>query len=161
MHTCPVDQMTGTAHVVDIALSLDPSKITRLDFMPIYAAHLRAMIKQAIDAKDNFDRPLEGFKIVVDAGNGAGGFFATDVLAELGADVSPSQFLEPDGMFPNHMPNPEDQGAADSVSRAVLESGKATQHCCALAEIFESAGEGLYLLFFVWARDVQIYTSEY
>jgi phosphomannomutase len=41
-------------------------------------------------------------KIAVDAGNGSGGFFATDVLAPLGADVSGSQFLDPDGTFPNH-----------------------------------------------------------
>lgn len=31
-------------------------------------------------------------KIVVDAGNGAGGFYAKGVLAPLGADISGSQF---------------------------------------------------------------------
>ena len=61
-------------------------------------------------------------KIVVDAGNGAGGFFAKDVLEPLGADVSGSQFLEPDGMFPNHVPNPEDADAMRSIQRAVSES---------------------------------------
>jgi phosphomannomutase len=62
-------------------------------------------------------------KIIVDAGNGAGGFFAEDVLAPLGADTAGSQFLEPDGRFPNHIPNPENEEAMRSVSDAVLASG--------------------------------------
>ena len=63
--------------------------------------------------------PPELQKIVVDAGNGAGGFYASQVLAPLGADVSGSQFLEPDGMFPNHIPNPEDKTAMASITAAV------------------------------------------
>ena len=42
-----------------------------------------------------------------DAGNGASGFFAEEILAPLGADISGSVFLDPDGTFPNHVPNPE------------------------------------------------------
>lgn len=64
--------------------------------------------------------PLKGKKIIVDAGNGAGGFFTEKVLKPLGADTSGSQFLEPDGTFPNHIPNPEDKRAIDSLSRAVI-----------------------------------------
>ncbi len=45
----------------------------------------------------------------MDAGNGAGGFFAEQVLKNLGADTTGSQFLEPDGQFPNHIPNPDNQ----------------------------------------------------
>lgn len=67
-------------------------------------------------------RPLEGLKVIVDAGNGAGGFFATKVLSGLGADISGSQFLDPDGMFPNHQPNPENKEAMESISKAVLEN---------------------------------------
>jgi len=66
-------------------------------------------------------RPLEGLHIIVDAGNGAGGFFANKVLKPLGADISGSQFLEPDGTFPNHAPNPEDENAMDSICRKVKE----------------------------------------
>ena len=69
------------------------------------------------------DKPLAGLKIVVDAGNGAGGFYAEQILAPLGADVSASQFLEPDGHFPNHQPNPENKEAMQSISRRVVESG--------------------------------------
>ncbi len=69
------------------------------------------------------EKPLAGLKIVVDAGNGAGGFYAEKILAPLGADVSASQFLEPDGHFPNHQPNPENREAMESISKRVIESG--------------------------------------
>lgn len=67
--------------------------------------------------------PLKGKKIIVDAGNGAGGFFAEKVLKPLGADISGSQFLEPDGYFPNHIPNPEDEAAIGSLQSAVIRHG--------------------------------------
>ncbi len=65
------------------------------------------------------ETPLSGKKIIVDAGNGAGGFFVDKVLAPLGADTQGSQFLEPDGNFPNHIPNPENKEAMRSVCEAV------------------------------------------
>ncbi|KAG5004779.1 hypothetical protein JHK86_028918 [Glycine max] len=68
------------------------------------------------------EKPLEGFHIVVDAGNGAGGFFAAKVLEPLGAITSGSQFLEPDGLFPNHIPNPEDKTAMKAITQAVLDN---------------------------------------
>jgi phosphomannomutase len=91
--------------------------------LELYAEHLRQMIKDGIKHPDNFDQPLTGLKIAVDAGNGSGGFFATQVLEPLGADVSGSQFLEPDGNFPNHIPNPENKAAMAAAVEAVKKSG--------------------------------------
>lgn len=65
-------------------------------------------------------KPLLGSHIIVDAGNGAGGFFAEKVLAELGADISGSQFLDPDGNFPNHIPNPDNEEAMASLKKRSL-----------------------------------------
>lgn len=96
-----------------------PGSWEPVDHMKTYAAGLRELIRQGVNGED-CELPLKGLHIVVDAGNGAGGFYANDVLAPLGADVSGSQFLEPDGMFPNHIPNPEDKDAMESVSRAVV-----------------------------------------
>ncbi len=87
--------------------------------MQTYALGLREQIKREVNGED-YDHPLQGLHIVVDAGNGAGGFYAGEVLEPLGADVSDSQFLEPDGMFPNHIPNPEDKEAMASISQAVV-----------------------------------------
>lgn len=93
--------------------------------MPVYEAHLRKIIIEGVDAKgEKRNTPLSGLRIVVDAGNGSGGFLATRVLAPLGADVSGSQFLEPDGTFPNHSPNPEDK-AAMRAAVAMVRSARA------------------------------------
>ena len=96
--------------------------IESTDYMTEYCARLRDIIKKEVNA-DDYERPLAGFKIVVDAGNGAGGFYADKVLAPLGADTNGSRYLEPDGMFPNHVPNPENSDAMKSICEAVLESG--------------------------------------
>lgn len=92
------------------------------DLMDLYSAHLRQIIRGALESGPE-GRPLEGVHVICDAGNGAGGFYASDVLEPLGADVSGSQFLEPDGHFPNHAPNPEDPIARRSLSEAVRRTG--------------------------------------
>lgn len=111
------------------------------DLMETYCEHLRNIIKENVynyskcmqdDAlnttqncvlnNEQYEKPLAGMKIVVDAGNGAGGFYAKKVLKPLGADISASQFLEPDGNFPNHAPNPEDYEAMHSISIKTLSS---------------------------------------
>lgn len=92
--------------------------IEKSDAMERYCRRLRNMILQGVGAQPG-DQPLAGFHIVVDAGNGAGGFYAGKVLQPLGADISGSCFLEPNGYFPNHVPNPEDPQAMAAVCHAV------------------------------------------
>ena len=94
------------------------------NLLALYSNSLRQKI--CADLKEiaaDPQRPLTGLRIVVDAGNGAGGFFANRVLRPLGADTTGSQFLTPDGRFPNHTPNPEDYEAMRSISTAVLLAG--------------------------------------
>ncbi|KAK6136042.1 hypothetical protein DH2020_030208 [Rehmannia glutinosa] len=93
--------------------------VRRVDYMTVYTSDLVAAVRKAAG---NREKPLEGFHIVVDAGNGAGGFFAGKVLEPLGAITSGSQFLEPDGLFPNHIPNPEDKEAMKAITQAVLDN---------------------------------------
>ncbi|MEE1220030.1 MAG: phosphomannomutase/phosphoglucomutase [Ruminococcus sp.] len=95
--------------------------LTDVDYMSDYAKGLCEKIKKEVNA-ENYDYPLKGFKIVVDAGNGAGGFYADKVLSVLGADTTGSRYLDPDGMFPNHIPNPEDAEAMASICEAVKEA---------------------------------------
>ena len=102
----------------NIELGDVPAKITSCDHMKQYAAHLRSLICKGIGA-DEADKPLAGMSIMVDAGNGAGGFYASEVLAPLGADVSPSMNLEPDGNFPVYVPNPESSVMIDSAAERV------------------------------------------
>lgn len=95
-----------------------PPKIISVDLMERYSSHLRDMIT----TETGQSLPLSGMKITVDAGNGAGGFFAHKVLKPLGADISSGQFLDPDGNFPNHPPNPEDSAAMKSICDRVISS---------------------------------------
>lgn len=111
-------------------LQCEQCKPIEADLIDRYSQHLRELIIRGvagasadtpIDTLNN--KPLEGIKIIVDAGNGGGGFYATKVLEPLGADISDSQFLEPDGNFPNHAPNPEDKAAMASICEAVKTKG--------------------------------------
>lgn len=54
------------------------------------------------------------------------------VLAPLGADTSGSQFLEPDGTFPNHIPNPENKEAMAAAVDMVKKSGVCASVLCVL-----------------------------
>lgn len=97
---------------------LTAGTIEKGEFMSVYSKRLADMIRNACGS----ERPLEGLKIVVDAGNGAGGFYAEKVLLPLGADINGSRYLEPDGSFPNHIPNPENKEAMASITEAVKET---------------------------------------
>ncbi len=111
------------AEILDIASNgtcvenVKKGTVITSNYMTDYAARLRNVI---ISGVDKGGLPLAGLKIVVDAGNGVGGFYAENVLKPLGADISGSRFLEPDGMFPNHIPNPEDKTAMQSICEAVV-----------------------------------------
>ena len=87
-------------------------------FMDTYAKILADKIRSATGE----DQPLAGFRIVVDAGNGAGGFYVDKVLKPLGAITDGSRYLDPDGSFPNHIPNPENIEAMKSITEAVKET---------------------------------------
>jgi len=104
----------------DAPLLGDAGPIVRRDFLPVYCEQLKDRVRRGLDT--DIQKPLLGLHVVVDAGNGAGGFYA-HLLEDLGAWVEGSQFLEPDGMFPNHIPNPENEQAMASVSAAVVKAG--------------------------------------
>lgn len=93
--------------------------VKKIDFLSIYTERLKNIVRERLE--DDALKPLLGLHIVVDAGSGAGGFYA-DFLEDLGAYVDGSLNLEPDGSFPSHSPNPEDRGALQAVARAVVEN---------------------------------------
>ncbi|MBR1686226.1 MAG: phosphomannomutase/phosphoglucomutase [Clostridia bacterium] len=112
--------------LLDTASELEPDdfpisgKIAEKPFLPVYMDQLADRIRKGLDT--DMEKPLLGLHVLVDAGNGAGGFYA-ELMERLGAWIEGSQFLEPDGNFPNHMPNPENPEAMKSVSEAVLRAG--------------------------------------
>jgi phosphomannomutase / phosphoglucomutase len=65
------------------------------------------------------DRDL---KVVVDAGNGTGGVVAVPLFQALGLEVVPL-FIEMDGRFPNHHPDPTVEKNLQALKEKVLEVG--------------------------------------
>lgn len=92
-----------------------------VDFMPCYAASLKQHIQKEVvveqqGVQDN-DLCLKGLTLVLNAGHGSGGFFAS-VLEELGANVVGSIGTTPDPTFPLGIPNPEYQPMMDATIQA-------------------------------------------
>ena len=73
----------------------------------------------AIQSKVSMAKPL---KVVLDAGNGLSGTYVPPVLEALGLDVE-CLYCEPDGTFPNHLPNPEDPEMTRDLEAKVVELG--------------------------------------
>ncbi|MBQ2712376.1 MAG: phosphomannomutase/phosphoglucomutase [Clostridia bacterium] len=112
------------SHILSLAeqgnfmLTKQAGSVRKVHFLPEYAAILVELVRKRV----GLEFPLQGLKVIVDAGNGAGGFFVDSVLKPLGADTEGSLYLNPDGYFPNHIPNPENAVAMQHISRAVIES---------------------------------------
>ena len=107
-------------YVANTVISAAVTKVPKFDLLGVYGDYLRGKIADALAGLGKGDKPLSGLHIVVDSGNGASGFFVDKILQPLGADITGSQFLEPDGMFPNHIPNPENKQAMEAIRSAVL-----------------------------------------
>ncbi|OYO04399.1 phosphohexomutase domain-containing protein [Enemella evansiae] len=83
------------------------------DLLPAYVDHLHSLV------------PTEGMrrlKVVVDAGNGMGGHTVPSVLAGLDVEMV-GLFLDLDGSFPNHQPNPLEPENLVDAQRAVRDNG--------------------------------------
>ena len=115
-----ITDILALAETNEFEKAVVPGSIAKHDFISVYANQFVTKIRESVNHPDNFEQPLTGLKIIVDAGNGAGGFYVDKVLKPLGADTTGSQFLEPDGTFPNHVPNPEDKQAMQSICQAVI-----------------------------------------
>jgi len=117
-----ITELLEIAQEGNFLTSSQKGTVDEVDFISVYAAELVDIIRKGVNDSDDYMKPLKGFRIVVDAGNGAGGFFANKVLEPLGADTTGSQYLEPDGKFPNHIPNPENKEAMEAIKKAVLDN---------------------------------------
>ncbi len=114
-----LDEIIAIADSGEFMRASSNSVVVRRDCLRLYCDMLTDTVRKGT----GLFLPLKGMNIVVDAGHGAGGFFATRVLKVLGADIDNSQFLEPDGNFPAHAPNPENAEAMESLKSRVLECG--------------------------------------
>ena len=113
-----VDELTS---VLNKAQNLVvPRRLVKpLDIMSSYKKRLASRVRDFLE--DETPMPLLGLKVVVDASNGSGGFFA-ELLESLGADTTGSLNLEPSGIFTSHLPNPESSENLKELSCKVLEN---------------------------------------
>ncbi|MCQ2437282.1 MAG: phosphomannomutase/phosphoglucomutase, partial [Clostridia bacterium] len=108
----------------------------------------RSRLEKAVHIwlEDDALKPLLGMHVVVDAGNGAGGFYA-DFLEQLGAETTGSLNLEPDGSFPNGVLNPEDPEKLKALSEAVVKNeadlGVLFDPDCDRAAIVDASGRAI------------------
>jgi len=84
---------------------------TRAEIMSTYIEMLKS--------KFNFSKSL---KVVIDAGNAVAGPVAPDLWRDLGMEVIPL-FCEPDGRFPNHLPDPSVAKYMEALKTRVLSEG--------------------------------------
>jgi phosphomannomutase len=122
-----IGQDTGLAEIRDRAseylanglpAAAEPGSVEQVDLLAAYASYLRGLVDLSAI------RPL---KVVVDAGNGMGGF---TVPAVLGDSVLPALpltivplYFELDGSFPNHEANPLEPANIVDLQRAVVTEG--------------------------------------
>jgi phosphomannomutase len=113
----PVGIETGLAEIEQMvadgvpAYGGEPGTVSSKDLLPGYAEYL----KKLVDISGI--RPL---KVVVDAGNGMGGYTVPTVFEGLPITMIPLYF-ELDGSFPNHEANPIDPKNLRDLQRAVRE----------------------------------------
>jgi phosphomannomutase/phosphoglucomutase len=84
--------------------------VERHDIVTSYRDHVR----------QNLQLGRRKLKVVLDAGNGTGGVVAVPLFESLGIEVVPL-FVEMDGRFPNHHPDPTVERNLEHLKRKVLE----------------------------------------
>ena len=89
-----------------------PGAVRRHDAVDAYRAAVRGALRMG-------DRRL---KVVVDAGNGTGGVVAVPLFESLGVEVVPL-YIEMDGRFPNHHPDPTVEENLADLGAKVVETG--------------------------------------
>ncbi|CAL9329716.1 Phosphomannomutase_phosphoglucomutase [Actinosynnema sp. ALI-1.44] len=116
----PVGQDSGLAQIradveqgVADAEGVTPGTVSERDMLTDYAAYLHELVDLS------GSRPL---KVVVDAGNGMGGYTVPKVFEGLPIEVVPMYF-ELDGSFPNHEANPLDPKNIVDLQARVKEEG--------------------------------------
>lgn len=77
-------------------VSLDRGEIFSQDFYPAFKTKIRSLVTQT---------PQKKLKILVDAGNGIGGKVFDYIFGDINFEIE-RMYFEPDGTFPNHVPDP-------------------------------------------------------
>lgn len=89
--------------------------LEKKDIWPQYMKDL--LSKAKLNGTNHLGKKI---KVVIDAGNGVAGKFAPELLRNFGCDVV-ELYCEPDGNFPNHEANPEEEENMKDLMKAVVQ----------------------------------------
>ncbi len=117
----PVGKDTGLEDLKEIMLTGDYKPISKIsgslsDFYiyPEFKQKILSFIKTN-------KRPSKPLKIIVDAGNGIGGRIFDYVFGDLEGIETKRMYFVPNGLFPNHVPDPMKEENVTELKKAVFE----------------------------------------
>ena len=117
----PVGQESGLTEIRDeaqrflaegIPAEEGQGTVTEQDVLADYAAYMKKLVPDLLG--------MRSLKVVVDAGNGMGGFTVPTTFAGLPLEVT-ELYFELDGSFPNHEANPIEPDNLRDLQKAVLD----------------------------------------
>ncbi|MFQ5638014.1 MAG: phosphomannomutase/phosphoglucomutase [bacterium] len=106
------EQIQGIKRIVEESdYETGRGEVLPMEIFPDYIAMIKSKLK--------FNKKL---KVAVDAGNGTAGLLMPELWQEMGCEVA-DIYCEPDGRFPNHLPDPTVAKYVVDLQKKVLEVG--------------------------------------
>ena len=106
-----INEIERRVQADDLPVAPQPGRVSERKVLPEYIEHLVG-----------FAGPIQGLKLVVDAGNGMAGTLIEPLFGRIDAEVVPLYF-EPDGTFPHHEANPLKPENIVDLQKKVVEVG--------------------------------------
>lgn len=116
----PLSGDTGIAEIGRLALAGEPAPGSVEGAESVDDGLLDRFVDRCLAFVD--PSAITGLKVVLDAANGMAGVYLPPVLERIDIDAVEC-FLDPDGRFPHHEPNPLLEENREFIERAVVENG--------------------------------------
>ena len=116
----PLSGETGIGEVGRLAMAGEPAPAATPGTLSDDPDLLRRFVDRCLTFVD--PSAITGLRVVLDAANGMAGVYLPPVLERIDIDAVPF-FLDPDGRFPHHEPNPLLEENRVFIENAVVENG--------------------------------------
>ena len=116
----PLSGDTGISEIGRLAVAGEPAAAATRGTESVDDGLLGRFVDRCMDFVD--PAAITGLKVVLDAANGMAGLYLPPVLDRLDIDAV-RYFLDPDGRFPHHEPNPLLEENRAFIEAAVVENG--------------------------------------
>ncbi len=116
----PLSGDTGISEIGRLAMAGEPPAAGNPGIESVDDGLLDRFVDRCMQFVD--PSAITGLKVVLDAANGMAGVYLPPVLERIDIDAVPC-FLDPDGRFPHHEPNPLLEENREFIENAVIENG--------------------------------------